>query len=258
MKIRSDFVSNSSSSSFIVCGKNDKTISDYIDNIYKKCRSGWDSRYEIISNIQNKVLLFVGKLIFFTERIRKLTGNSEDDNNYHSTLNYYNRIVKRYEHCTNPENANYYKNIIDSFIKITHKEIIYKERNYVESIVASHQFVEELLKLKDDEFKSKFINFVRGMSSDCTESGYNVSYQITQNTIEVSQRMLEVFNGSYECDKLDIYKEKLKNDSLIFKLDFTMDGDGCEFSKIRWDNGGLYLPNALNQEGLEVIDVEFL
>lgn len=255
MKIRSDFVSNSSSSSFIVSGRNDKTISDYIDNIHKRCGSGWDSRGQIKYNIHNKVLLFLGHLAFVTGKKNtiKLTGNSEEDSNYYCALEHYNDLK-------NCEDYNNYKNIIDSF-KISDKEITYDQFIRVTDIIVDHDFIEELLKLKDDEFKSKISDFIKGISSDYCEwvsNDYMISYQITQDTIDVSQRMLKVFNGEYGCSELDKYKEKLKNDSLIFKLDFTTSGDDCEVGSIRWDNDDLYISHALQQEGLEIIDSEYM
>lgn len=212
MKIRNDFVSNSSSSSFIVAVGDNYDFYKMADDMAKNCVSKVDQYYDydkkyvdsiyrdnvanLLHCLKNNILMFLGQCKGY-------------EDNYYGYNSLGNVVVNT--------------RIIDYYL--------YNFKNVLES---------------DGDLKKhidKVLDTVCKCRSTCfsgSNTYYAKMYSITQQTIDITRRMLEL-GYELEFDKwedLDALEKRLKNGERLYRIYLSHGGDGedCDsiFGLIGW------------------------
>ena len=261
MKIRSDFVSNSSSSSYIVAchsGYVEKTFKDIAKSCEDK-KSEWHNyglakrNFRILDFCVNTYqLLFLGSLFIETKKnkwtfkkFKNAYGFQDDEEAKTSWNDFKKSIYKAHQpNCDKWIFQEYGKDSFDeSKDEITHYDDIIAERIVVSNDVMCNTFERyhfkdingnEVLSKKEDI--DRRVKNIVDLARKYTVDNYYFSeayhmpdiYQITQDTIDNTRELIatghKITFDSWE--NLDDLEKRIKSDEIVFALRIARDGDG--------------------------------
>lgn len=255
MKIRQDFVSNSSSSSYVISVPKNKFI-EFRTQIGDKSHSDYrHHNLKVIRNYlnSNHVSLFGG--VFISDYKTVETTDPKD---------YFFQLLKKYdEGKLDNDNSNFVRDNL-SWKDDTKTVAFCKVPIRCYSRVTDDSVVQKILEIKDD---NEFLNAVMDPESIKDEYGdfcSDATYVINRKTIEVAIRLRKLGKQVFMfCDKsFEIGDEfitnllKLTEDNSIYRIGITMSGDGVDEDSIRKEDNIESCSDFF--EGFTILDTEYM
>ena len=285
MKTRNDYVSNSSSCSFVVAIENEKLyrFKDFVRDIVKDCSSySYDedmSREQIKKlnefnsrnlnyHLKSSELLFLGELKI-KDHTYQVCHPCEKDKNYNSVEEYQHDVYMFNSLKKDISNPNFGKDTGEKIVESTETSIAISYPVYasgismpsteMEHFTRHYSFCNQSNETSDDrKFAAKSIldlmNHIDNPDDSELHMFINTStYFISKNTIWNTRAMLE--NGAKltfeKWEDLDDFDKRLDNDQRLFVIRQNHGGNG-------WSNDAVYALGGWNAKFGEKASVEVL
>ena len=268
MKIRSDYVSNSSSSSFIVVLPKDYSLDTFIDEVVKSCSEKQEYEYDrkVVEDIDksnrinleyclnNYVLLFLGRIEF---------GEVQYDRNGKECCD---KLRKLYGLDVGQVGKN--ARMVGTVLVNEDEHIVISEPRYESKIVVSKNSMERSFRPWsnsneiDEAKKHRIQRIVKSIElglSGRYDAGFDFIrlYEITKDTILNTKDLIEA-GYSIElptwANDLDSITKRLESGDRLFGIWMSQGGDGMSSGKIYALNG--WDSNFTSNSDVEVLDCE--
>lgn len=238
MKTRNDFVSNSSSCSFIISTNNTYSKKDLIKDIAKKC----DDEYEYMFETINKyVALYVGYM-YNNHRSCIISKNSNNENE----VKYFNEISAHLD--MDKDETCYTKQC--KYLNDKHTLIKYTSYDF-DSKVVSVSEMENIMKMNDEELMNYINNIEYG-----NDTIY--SYQINNDSLALTRRLLKLgkkFDWYNKNTTLENLEEMLFNNEKIYNISINYEGNGKDNTSFYCYDMNKYL-EIFNGLAIEILATE--
>jgi len=240
MKIRSDFVSNSSSSSFLISTNSNYATNDLISDISDKCKCDyWDNKTKMTKILNNYVSLFAG-YIRLDDIVTDYDKNNPDD------VYMFEWCKQQIDSSTNTEDQLKIKYLNDEHTIIRVQEPSYDSR------IVTKDHMKKIMELEGDEL-IKYIKNRDNFTYDKIDGGYSCSYIINEDSVAITEKLMKLGKQFSIFDNNKLTFENIKDRILnkkekIYVIHVNYDGDGCDEDRFRAEEHGVF--DGLNVEML--------
>lgn len=236
MKIRNDFVSNSSSSSFLISTNGNYATNDLIKDISINCKCDhWDNKTKMTKILDKYVALFVGNI----KLDDIVTDWNENEPNQAELFKCYKKYI---DNNTIEENLG--KDITLRYLNDEHTIIRFQEPSY-DNIIVTKDHMKKILKLESDEL-IKYIDDPGNFENDLLDDGcFSCSYVINEDSIAITEKLIKLGKqfSIFDNEKLsfeDIKDRILNKKEKIYVVHVNFDGDGCDEDRFRSENDHVF------------------
>jgi hypothetical protein len=238
MKTRNDFVSNSSSCSFIISTNNTYSKKDLIKDIAKKCDDEYEYMFETINEY---VALYVG---YMCNNYRSciISKNSNNENE----VKYFNEISV---HLDMDKDETWYTKHC-KYLNDKHTLIKYTSCDFDSKVVSICE-MENIMKMNDEELMNYINNIEYG-----NDTIY--SYQINNDSLTVTRRLLKLgkkFDWYNKNTTLENLEEMLLNNEKIYNISINYEGNGRDNTSFYCYDMNKY-PEIFNGLAIEILATE--